>query len=318
MDTLQNMRIFTLVAEQRSFTATARALNLTTGAISRAVSELESRLSIRLFNRSTRVVTLTPSGERYRHHALRILAAMDEAEREARNSQELAAGELRVTMSEEISHLRIFEGIRKYRNRHPAVSIALTLTNGIPDLYRGEADIALINATSLPDSEQVARHLTTTFNVLCAAPGYLKGKRLPLRPDDLANHECLALDMVGCHSREWTLDDGNERFQMRASSMLQTNCASILLNATLNGMGIGALPLSTAVQGLQRGELIHVLPGYRVNVTNVYAMLASRRFIDAKVRTWLEFMVTYLRTVVEADKTALAQNASPEQVGLCA
>lgn len=138
MDTLQNMRIFTLVAEQRSFSATARALNLTTGAISRAVSELESRLSIRLFNRSTRVVTLTPSGERYRHHALRILAAMDEAEREARNSQELAAGELRVTISEEISHLRIFEGIRIYRRQHPAVSIALTLASGIPDLYRGK------------------------------------------------------------------------------------------------------------------------------------------------------------------------------------
>lgn len=244
-------------------------------------------MSIRLFNRSTRVVTLTPSGERYRHHALRILAAMDEAEREARNSQELAEGELRVTISEEISHLRIFEGIRIYRRQHLAVSIALTLASGIPDLYRGEADIALVNATSLPDSGQVARHLTTTFNVLCAAPRYLRGRQLPLCREDLAKHECLALDAAGCRPREWTLDDGNRSFRMRASSMLQTNSASILLNATLDGMGIGAPPLSTAVHRSQRGELIHILPGYRANVTNVYAMFASCRFMDARVRTWL-------------------------------
>lgn len=105
---------------------------------------------------------------------------------------------------------------------------------------------------------------------------------------------------------------------MRASSMLQTNSASILLNATLDGMGIGALPLSTAVHGLQRGELIHILPGYRANVTNVYATFASCRFMDARVRTWLEFIVTYLRTVVEADKAALTRNASPVQTGVCA
>lgn len=135
MDTLQNMRVFAKVVDAGSFTAAAQLLDSTTGAMSRAVSELEARLRIRLLNRSTRRLALTPAGERYLQCCQQILADIDKAEEEASGAHDRPAGTLRIFSFASIGQHYVLPAISRYRARHPEVSVELTMSQSAPDLF---------------------------------------------------------------------------------------------------------------------------------------------------------------------------------------
>lgn len=306
MDTLQNMRAFARVVESGSFTAAAQSLNSTTGAMSRAVSELETRLRTRLMNRSTRRLALTPAGERYLLRCRQILAGVDQAEEEASCAHERPAGVLRMHSFASIGQHYVLPALSAYRARHPDVSIELTLSQWLPDLFDGSIDVAVVTASSLPDSELVSHLLGSTFSILCASPAYLRAHCAPQCPQDLVRFDCLTLQTPAFPTREWRLEGPDGVEQIEVSGPVRTNTAESLAVAICEGVGIGMLPLYAAIDALRNGTLVRVLPRHTLQKMNVYALYPSRRFIDAKVRTWVEFLREHLPTVIARDDAMLS------------
>ncbi|WNC92085.1 LysR family transcriptional regulator [Paraburkholderia sp. FT54] len=307
MDTLQNMRVFVRVVEAGSFTAAAQSLNSTTGAMSRAVSELEAHLRTRLLNRSTRRLALTTAGERYLERCQQILADVDTAEEEASCAHERPSGALRMHSFVSIGQHYVLPAISRYRALYSAVTVELTLSQRMPDLFEGSADVAVIGASTLPDSDLVSLPLGTTFSIMCASPAYVRAHGAPQQPADLAHHECLILHTPAFPPHDWVLDGPNGSEMMEVNGPVHVNIAESLIVAIREGMGIGMLPLYAAISGLRDGTLVRVLPEYTAQKMNIYALYPSRKFIDAKTRTWVEFLRTHLPKVIARDEALLTE-----------
>lgn len=299
------MRVFTRVVETGSFTAAAQSLNSTTGAMSRAVSELEARLRTRLMNRSTRRLALTSAGENYLRRCRQILADVDRAEEEASCAHERPAGVLRMHSFASVGHHYVLPTLTRYHAQYPEVSIELSLSQRMPDLFDGTSDMAVVTASSLPDSELVSHLLGSTFSILCASPDYVRRHGAPARPQELAAHACLTLRTPAFPTHEWVLEGPDGVEQIHVSGPVQTNTAESLALAIRDGIGIGMLPLYAAIGALSDGTLVRVLPEHILQKMNVYALYPSRRYIDAKVRTWVELLRAQVPAMIERDVDTL-------------
>ncbi|MCM2485181.1 LysR family transcriptional regulator [Burkholderia glumae] len=307
MDTLQNMRVFARVVEAGSFTAAALSLNSTTGATSRAVTELEARLRTRLLNRSTRRLSLTPAGERYLLRCRQILADVGAAEEEASRAHERPSGVLRLHSFASIGQHYVMPALTRYRERHHGVSVELTLSQRMPDLFDGSSDMAVVTASSLPDSELVSHCLGETFSILCASPSYLRERGAPSSPSELVDHDCLMLQTPAFATHDWLLESCTGQVeQIRVRGPVQTNTAESLAIAIRDGIGIGMLPLYAAIGLLRDGSLMRVLPAHTLQRMRIYALYPSRRFVDAKVRTWVAFLRADLPDRIARDEAMLA------------
>ncbi|HEY2000581.1 LysR family transcriptional regulator [Paraburkholderia sp.] len=314
MDTLQNMRVFVRVVEAGSFTAAAQSLNTTTGAMSRAVSELETHLRTRLMNRSTRRLALTTAGERYLQRCQQILADVDTAEEEASCAHERPTGALRMYSFASIGQHYVLPAISRYRALYPEVTVELTLSQRMPDLFEGSSDVAVVGASTLPNSDLVSLLLGTTFSILCASPGYLRTHGAPQQPADLKKHDCLILHTPAFPPHEWLLEGPNGSELMEVNGPVQVNIAESLVVAISEGMGIGILPLYAAIDGLRDGSLVRVLPEHTLQNMNIYALYPSRKFIDAKTRTWVEFLRTHMPKVIARDVALLKDMAEADPI----
>jgi DNA-binding transcriptional LysR family regulator len=201
----------------------------------------------------------------------------------------------------------VLPAISRYRALYPEVTVELTLSQRMPDLFEGSADVAVIGASSLPNSELVSLPLGTTFSILCASPAYVRTHGAPQQPADLAHHECLILHTPAFPPHDWVLDGPNGSEMMEVNGPVHVNIAESMIVAIREGMGIGMLPLYAAISGLRDGTLVRVLPDYTAQKMNIYALYPSRKFIDAKTRTWVEFLRTHLPKVIARDEALLAE-----------
>ncbi|WP_246089257.1 LysR family transcriptional regulator [Paraburkholderia guartelaensis] len=313
MDTLQSMRMFVRVVQAGSFTAAAESLDSTIGVTSRAVSELEAHLRTRLLNRSTRRLALTPAGERYLKRCSQILADVCIAEEEASCAHERPTGVLRMHSFACIGQQYVLPAISRYRALHPEVTVDLTLSQRLPDLFEGSSDVSVITALSLPDSDLVSLQLGTTCSILCASPAYVRVHGTPDVPADLTRHDCLILKTPRDPVHEWRLEGPEGSLDLHVDGPVQVNIAQSLVAAIREGMGIGTLPVYSAIEGLRNGTLIRVLPQHILQRTSVYALYPSRRFVDAKTKTWVEFLRGHLPQLICHDMELL-EELKPELI----
>ncbi len=181
MDRIENMRTFVRVVDSGSFTAAAALADSSTGAASRAVSELEARLKTRLLHRSTRRLSVTEVGSRYLERCRRILEEVDAAEAEASGAQDTPVGNLRMHSYASVGQHYVLPLISEYRKAYPGVSVELTLLQKMPNLFDGSADVAVVTAPALPNSDLISHHVGSTFNMLCASPAYVALRGLHYR-----------------------------------------------------------------------------------------------------------------------------------------
>ncbi|CAM2159043.1 MULTISPECIES: LysR family transcriptional regulator [Paraburkholderia] len=311
MDTLQNMRVFVRVVEAGSFTGAAQHLNTTTAYASRAVSDLEAHLRTRLLNRTTRRIALTEAGERYLQRCEQILAYVDQAEAEAGDAHARPSGKLKVHAMTSFGQHYVVPAVGQYQQMYPDVQVELTLAQRMPDLLDEGYDVALVLATDLPDSGFVSQRLTSAFSIACASPAYLERRGVPQKPADLVNHTCLQLVTPVFPVSQWQFSgpNGNETIDLGAAPTFQVNVAEALAVAVSEGMGVGLLPIYSAISGLRSGELVWILPEYTSQEMNVYAMYPSRQYLDAKIRTWVELLREKLPTTLAEDQAELRRFA---------
>lgn len=310
MDTLQNMRVFARVVESGSFTAAAQHLNTTTAYASRAVSDLEAHLHTRLLNRTTRRIALTEAGERYLQRCQQILAYVEEAEAEAGDAHARPSGKLRIHSVASFGGHYVVPAIGRYQQRYPEVHVELTLAQRIPDLLDEGYDVSLVLGSDLPDSGLISQRLGSAFSIACASPAYLERRGVPKTPAALAHHVCLRMVTPSYAFDKWNFDgpNGAETFTVPPATF-QVNGAEAMAIAVREGMGIAVLPTFSAMRWLKSGELVWILPEYTSQPMNIYALYPSRQYLDAKIRTWVDFVHDELPATLAAEQAALREFA---------
>lgn len=298
MDIFQAMRVFVRVVETGSFTAAAQALGYSTAQTSRLLSELESSLQARLLQRSTRRLALTEVGARYLERCRLILGEIEDANAEAAGAHLIPRGHLRVQSTTGLGIQLLAPLVARYTELYPQVHVDLTLSQRQPDLLEEGHDLVITLSAHLPDSELIGQSLGSIFSVISAAPSYLEGRNIPKVPEDLHQHRCLHL-VDPLFTDSWTFRDDEGEQVIRPGNVFQVNVAEAMAKAAEAGLGICLLPDYVAVGSYQRGSLVRLLPHYRLHEKNIYALYPSRRFLDAKVKTWVEFLKEEIPKVLE-------------------
>jgi len=305
MDTLQNMRIFMRVVDAGSFTLAAQQMVLTTAHVSRAIADLERHLRTRLLNRTTRRLALTDAGERYLQRCEQIMTYVQEAEAEASDAYVRPSGRLRIHTMTSFGQRYVIPAISNYQKRYPEVAIELTLAQRVPDLLEEGFDVSLVLARELPDSALIFRQLGEIYSIPCASPLYLEKHGVPQRPQDLPEHVCLQLVSSVTPLNEWRMEGLEGKVSVHIKSNFQVNVAEAMLLSIKEGMGIGILPLYSAVDALRAGTIVRVLPQYSLQHMGVYALYPSRQYLDAKISTWVDWMHDSVDKALRADHQAL-------------
>ncbi|QYD73666.1 LysR family transcriptional regulator [Paraburkholderia edwinii] len=291
VDMVHSMRIFVRVVEAGTFTAVARETDTTTAQVSRAVSLLEDELQTLLLHRTTRHLSVTEAGAKYFERAKLILAELDNANVEARNAMSHPQGRIRVHATPGLARGAVTSALLAYQAEHPDVSLDLDIEQRIPNLVEDGYDISLASTTQLADSAYIAQTLGTSHGILTASPDYLDRHGTPASVEDLAQHTLLRLSSPLAPADEWHLEgaDGSMLVTVK-SSPFQTSSPDALRHALVTGAGIGMMCAYNVLDDLRSGALVRVLPQMRLRPFNVYALYVSRRYMDAKTRTLIDFL----------------------------
>ncbi|MEO1146020.1 MAG: LysR family transcriptional regulator [Cyanobacteria bacterium J06638_22] len=288
MDTL-SLRLFLRIAELGGVSAAARDLSLSTASASARLVKLEETVGCRLFNRTTRAVSLTTDGEAFLPYAQQTIETLD-AGLNAVRGQGSAQGLLRVAMSGSFGRMYIVPILAKFQARHPLVSLDLRLSDEVLDVVEGAYDLIIRNA-SLVDSSLILRKLAPDRRLLVASPTYLERHGVPSTPDDLTKHQCVILS----ENNRWKFENGQIVSVPRS---LAVNDGEAMRKLIEQGLGIGVKSVWNASESLKAGLLVEVLPDFPlVTEAALWLLYPSRRIVAPKVHAMIDFLIEQFQPV---------------------
>jgi DNA-binding transcriptional LysR family regulator len=297
MDRLQSMRVFQQVVDEGGFAAAARKLDLTPAAVTRLVSDLEKHLGVRLLQRTTRRLSLTPAGEAYLSRLRAILGEIEEADAMAHAHSREMCGTVRILALPVVATHIIAPAIAEFQRLYPEVVLELHVEDVI-DPNVEDHDITLVSGGVAIHSTAIVRTIIESAAVFCAAPDYLLRHGEPLAPEDLRRHRCLRLRTTGMRLRAMTLIDPTDHdrtIEIDVPAAVSANHTDSLLRATVDGAGISSQPADLIAPLLNSGELRRVLAPWITNRISLVAALPSRKFMPARTRAFLDHLVESTR-----------------------
>lgn len=292
MERSGEMEVFARVVQEGAFSAAARTLDLTPSAVSKLIARLEARLGARLLVRTTRALSLTDEGEAYHRAAMRILQEMNDAEQQA--SGGAVRGRLRVSASVPFGTMFVAPAVTRFLERHPQVTVDLSLTDDVVDLLAQRTDVA-IRVGTLPDSALVARRLGQSRRVICASPDYLARRGEPLRPEDLADHDCLTFNFRRGRSA-WPFRRDGDMIEQPVSGSLQLNNGETMRQMALAGVGVARLGLFHVAEHIAAGQLVALLEAYNPgDLENISAIYVGGGIVPHRVRMFIDHLAAELK-----------------------
>ncbi len=290
MESLGGIQAFARVVEVGSFTGAAAALGQTKSSISKQVAKLEDRLGARLLHRTTRRMSPTEVGLAFYERCQRIIAELDDAERSVMELQQTPRGLLRINAPMSFSIRHLAPVISDFMKLYPDLQVDLELNDRVVDVVEEGYDL-VIRITKLPDSTLIARKLAPFRNIVCASPEYWAIHGRPKTPDDLRHHNCLIYKYLSSSS-EWSFvgPDGQAN-SVRISGAFTANNGDVLLAAARQGLGVLATPSFISCDDLRAGFLEPVLLDYTTVDASIYAVYPHNRYLSAKVRLFVDFMI---------------------------
>ena len=287
MDRLSAMNMFIRVVETGSFSAVARELNSTQPTISKNIAELESWLGAKLLNRSTRSLRLTESGTDYYERCVAILQDVEEAEQVVGQLQTQPKGVIRVSAVAAFGRLHVVPRLKVFFNLYPDIKVDIRLNDRAVDLVEEGIDVAF-RMGDLPDSNLIARKLSSSPVVTAASPAYLKEAGIPSHPKDLRNHNYIVYGDVG-NNGETAFQEQGASFFVRVEGSLITNNTEAMRTALIAGLGISRGPRWLLADVIAGGELVEVLQDYQPDPQDIYAVYSPGRHLPSKVRCFIDF-----------------------------
>lgn len=302
MDRLTALKVFKTAAQLGSFAEAARRLGLSPAAISKNISELEDHLKTRLFNRTTRRLSLTEAGTAYFDRISPLLDDLEEADEMVSALNTSPTGVLRVTAPQSLTLHCLGRLPARLLQTYPGLSMRLDLDDGKTNIVEAGYDLAIRGGSQLEDSSLMARKLMDLPHVVCAAPAYLDACGAPARPEDLRRHECLTY-VLSDHAAEWRFSRTGESIGVAVSGRFFTNSSLAVRDAALEGLGIALLPRLYVDRDLKEDRLRIVLDDWMLPAASVYAIYPSRHHIAPKLRAILDIVAEELAARTE-DKTS--------------
>ncbi|NOT11242.1 MAG: LysR family transcriptional regulator [Methylococcaceae bacterium] len=305
MDKINNMQVFCRIVELGTFTAVAREMNLSAMMISKYMAQLEESLGVSLLNRTTRQISLTEAGELYYHRSKQLLDDFLELDEITSQLGKNIKGTLKVRAPIDFGGLYMVPAIEAYQRLYPHVKVLMSLHNSHVNLGDGEFDLAILVTDTL-DLGVVARKIAETRLCTYASPQYLAKYGKPEKIDALSAHRCLHyIDTP--HRDYWIFQVGIEEVKIKPNWHFASNNGRALCQAAALGMGITQAPEISAVNYLAHGQLIEILQDFGISSLAIYATYLQRRFLPAKLSTFVEFLCVYFAD----SKTGITHKNTP-------
>ncbi|MFG1285211.1 LysR family transcriptional regulator [Xanthobacter autotrophicus] len=289
MDRLEVMRLFTRVVERRSFTQAARDLAVPRSTATQVIQQLEDRLGARLLQRTTRTVRPTLDGEAYYRRCMSILDDIENAEGAFRGAN--PRGLLRVEVQGTLARHFLLPALPQFFERYRDIEIAMSESDRWVDVVREGVDCVL-RYGALPDSDLVARTVTTLRRITCAAPAYLERHGVPSHPDDMTNHRAVGIRSLTTGSLtpfEFTCDGQTRR--MDVASFFSVTGTESFRDGVLLGLGLAQMPVFHIERDLAEGRLVQVLPEFPPLSMPVSVLYPTSRQLSPRVRLFIDWVV---------------------------
>ncbi|MDF7796342.1 LysR family transcriptional regulator [Pseudomonas syringae] len=296
MNPFEDMRMFCQVMESGSLTAASDKLGLSKQFVSRRLIQLEERLGVRLLNRSTRRLDVTPLGQSYYESALRLLAELEQVEQGITGQNNEPRGTLRVSapLSFAVTHLACL--LPLFLQRYREVAVEVDLSDRPVDVISEGYDVVL-RIGVLEDSSLIARRIASIDRVYCASPAYLAERGTPQKPEDLHTHDCLPYG----HSRQaqWRFQGQDKPLTLNVSGRMRANNGELLRESAIAGLGITYLPTFIVGAALREGRLVRVLDDLRPEPLTLSAVYPQHRQASRPVQAFIEFLRERLESGIE-------------------
>ncbi|WP_225204455.1 LysR family transcriptional regulator [Novosphingobium huizhouense] len=305
METLANLESFVRSAELGSFSAAARRLALTPAAVSRNVAMLERNLGVRLFQRSTRKLTLTETGEAFHLSIAENLAELKDAIAAAASSDSEPAGVLRVSLPPTFGMLHILPLLPAFIARYPRVQPEWHFESRPADIIAEGYDAAIGGGFDLAPGI-VARSLAPAHIIAVASPAYMKGRRIPDRPEHLGELDGIVMrSLQSGRTRHWAMR--NVRGEEMPAPLRETvvfNDPAAMRQGALLGLGVAMLAVPDVVADLEAGALVRLVPRWYADAGAISIYFASRTLLPAKTRVFVDWVADAFRTARLAERFA--------------
>lgn len=288
MDKFRQMETFVEVVARGSLSAAARAEGIAPAMIGRRLDALESRLGVKLLQRTTRRLVLTDEGAAFLEDCQRILAELEEAEAAASERSARATGHLLVSAPAGFGRQHVAPLLPSFLAEHRELTVNLNLTDRLVDVVGEGVDVA-IRIASLNDSSLVGAKLADNHRVVVGTPGYLKRHGTPRSLADLARHNCLAISSEGSQ-RGWTFLDKGKPVTLKVTGNMECNDGAVLHAWSLAGKGLAWRSMWEVGAQIASGELCTVLDEYAAPGNDIYAVFAQRRHLPLRIRSFVDFL----------------------------
>ena len=290
MDQIQAMRIFVRVVEAGTFTRAADSLSLPKATVTKHVQALEERLRVKLLNRTTRRVTVTPDGAAYYDRTVRLLTDLDDIEASMTNARANPRGRLRIDVGTSVAQLLIIPHLAEFHARYPDIQVDLGVSDRTVDLIGDNVD-CVIRGGELSDQSLVARRIGNLEFITVAAPAYLERKGKPTHPLEIEEKHASVIYFSPQSGRHYPLEfrRGDESIDITGPYQLSVNEANAYVTSIVAGLGIGQITSWQAQRYLASGALVQLLPDWTQPLLPVYVVYPPNRHLSAKVRAFVDW-----------------------------
>lgn len=292
MDSYSDVRLFALIVKLGNMAAAAQELGVTPPVISRRLALLEKRLGVRLLNRTTRKISLTPEGETYLMEGVRLLEEMEALEGSIAGGRLQPQGTVKIAATFGFGRTYVTPALSSFVREFPKIDVQLHLSEKSVNLVDQGFDL-MIRFGELADSRLTARLLARNRRILCAAPSYLSAMGTPAHPRDLGRHSCIFIREADETFGTWHFSHGDESETVKVRSRLSTNDGNSALSWALDGQGILIRSQWEVAQHLRQGELLALLPEWSTPPADIYLVFQTGGQVPAKVRVLVDWLLKY-------------------------
>jgi len=306
MQNVRGITTFIRIVQTGNFSRAARELGITPQAASIQVKQLEEWTGVRLFNRSTRRISLTEEGTRFYGTCVTSIGAIDEEVERMRDSSQEVVGTVRLAAPAGMGSRFVAPALGRFLEKYPRVTVDLLVQNRVPDIVGEGIDLGIL-PHPLPHTNLVARRAVTSPFVLCASPAYLQRHGKPQGAEDLVRHRRIDLrSWITNAVRPWRLRQGDEVMVSNAHASLVTNDSDSLIEAMLSGAGIGLITVYRVAPYLRSGRLETVLDGMVEGELSWSIYMQQRKHVPLKIRMLSDYIHHVLSTHPDFEHRAAA------------